>query len=180
MGKATELDAQKRILLAHRLALAEADMGEAENYWNGLVDLGRCPRPIWDSVILAIIVVYSRCFIHSESEGKALNKVPIGRIRLFDGEPELRKLHDQILELRMKAVAHSDWEHHRTAYDYEGTDFSQGRMSRTLVRSELTYQLNTRLLVKLFSHVRMVCGTARLAIDRAHHLERQGAQGDEA
>lgn len=163
------MNEQKQILLAHRLALAEADMSEAERYWNGVLDLGRCPKPIWESTIVAIIVVYCRSFINSESEGEAVGRVPIGRLRIFENEPELRKLHDKLLALRMKAIAHSDWEHHQTGFDYENTDLTVGRMARTLVRPDFTYQMETHLFVKLFSHVRYVCGMARLEIDRAHH-----------
>ncbi|GAB3647336.1 hypothetical protein [Ramlibacter alkalitolerans] len=104
--------------LARRLAQAMSDMREAGRYLRALHALvikeGWQTRGVADATMLAIIVVYARPFIKSRTEGRAAPKLDASALKLFEGRPALQQLHDRLLSLRDKGVAHADWVHHRT------------------------------------------------------------------
>jgi hypothetical protein len=104
--------------LARRLTLAVADMEQARSYLRSLHAVvstsGWPPGGICDAAMLAVIVVYARPFMKSHSSGRAASKLDPEALQLFAGRPALKKLHEQLMGLRNQAIAHADWQHHRT------------------------------------------------------------------
>jgi hypothetical protein len=123
-------------LLANRLALAARDMHVASQYLDAFEELVQEQSERGTSefffhcqaIMVAAIVTYCRSFQHSFSQGNADNKIDLASNPIFDGEPALLTLHDRLIERRDKAIAHADWEYHKTVLvssDYKGGTLRQ-------------------------------------------------------
>lgn len=119
-------------LAANRWHLVTRDMDEAINFLlasqrleaaRGHVDEFTLYKA-HEAMLKSSIVCYARGFLRSESEGHASPKADIADIPLNTDQIEL---HKKLIKLRLKAVAHSDWEHHNTKL----TDVSAIGVSRT-------------------------------------------------
>jgi hypothetical protein len=102
--------------------LAGRDMREAKSYIKELLRVE--PKPVaeifgalWGintAVLVAVFVVYSRSFKKSRSQGKAAPMLDIEALGLFEERPDLLEVHRKILAARDQAVAHADWDRHKT------------------------------------------------------------------
>lgn len=146
-------------LLANRLALAGKDMQLATLYLDAFEELvqeqtARGTSEFFfhcQAIMVAAIVTYCRSFKRSKTQGNADDCIDLAATPIFDGEPDLLALHERLIELRDKAVAHADWEYHKTALvsrNYKGGTLRQvptpdftGRISATEVRSLLEHVL---------------------------------------
>lgn len=101
--------------MARRLAVASVDLMAAAEYVKELAKLRKQadanPKVI-AALVVAAIVSYARPFSSSFSDGQAARKVHPTELGVFRTHPELRELHDRLIELRNRAVAHSDWKYH--------------------------------------------------------------------
>jgi hypothetical protein len=69
---------------------------------------------VYEALLLSAIVFYARPFSGNEkrNDSKAESRVDLAVIDQLNGEE--RQLHERLLELRNKAVAHAEWTFHPT------------------------------------------------------------------
>ena len=108
-------------LLANRFALAYQDFDDARRYLAVLHDLtcmnqgdqiGRYDDHR-EAALTAAIVAYGRPFKNSYSDGNASPKLNSNELDSIQ-EAENAALHDLLLDLRDKVVAHGDWKYRNT------------------------------------------------------------------
>lgn len=108
--------------LAHRLFLASRDMEEVKRYLNAYRELHELDcqsgRGMYfdhrEAILVAAIVAYCRPFKKAYSDGKADSKIDIKHFSKVESSPELLALHNLVVDLRDKAIAHGDWSHRST------------------------------------------------------------------
>lgn len=114
---------QEKQKLANKVFLAARDMGEVGDYLLSLKEIQKNHgnlneyrlKKTMDAILIAAIVVYSRHFKTTHSNGNAPKWIKPEGISLFSGRPDLAELHKKILELRDQAVAHADWKYYHTS-----------------------------------------------------------------
>lgn len=114
---------QKKKLIANKIFLAARDMSEVGDYLCSLREVAKNRgnlneyrlKKAMDAILIAAIVVYSRHFKATYSEGRALNFLKPEDVELFEGRPDLSDLHEKILRIRDQAVAHADWVNYSTS-----------------------------------------------------------------
>lgn len=123
---------------ANRLHLAKNDLYEAAAYLRLLtarpvhaVEDGPEAQDPAPAFLIAFVVVYSRPFLNSWSQGSATPKVTPSDIGLFDDQPDLEPIHDLVIRTREKMVAHSDWEFRQTSLVESNTPGGVVRMYRS-------------------------------------------------
>ena len=100
---ARDCDAARRYLEAYlRLKEQDDESGTGEFF---------TPR---EALLIAAIVSYSRAFTDSHGEQFATPRAKVNVRKVFNNDASKIKLHKMVLEKRNKAVAHSDWEYHKT------------------------------------------------------------------
>jgi len=112
-------DAQQ---LANRLARVSRDMEEVIDYLDAQTELRKAQECMTLELVSAAIhacmsaaiVSYSRCFLKSKSKGLANPCVQPTQFAVLQ-EPWAEELHHHIVNMRNKAIAHADWEHHSTS-----------------------------------------------------------------
>jgi hypothetical protein len=67
-----------------------------------------------EGLLIAAIVAYSRAFTESRSEPFAAPKLKVNLGKVFGNDYSKLELHKHILNVRNKAVAHSDWQYHKS------------------------------------------------------------------
>src|SRR5437773_9617333 len=67
-----------------------------------------------EGLLIAAIVSYSRAFTDSRGEQFATPRARVKLGQVFNNDASKIKLHKAILNRSNKAVAHSDWEYHKT------------------------------------------------------------------
>ena len=67
-----------------------------------------------EGLLIAAIVSYSRAFTESRGEPFAAPKLKVNLGKVFSNDSSKIELHKLILNRRNKAVAHSDWQYHRS------------------------------------------------------------------
>ena len=105
--------------LANRVHVAIHDVQQAERFAQTFKALRSAPAQppsgqadeLDAALGMAAIVSYARPFVVSRSNGVADKYLKPKELRLFDGHPEHRAEHDQVILLRDQVVAHSDWTH---------------------------------------------------------------------
>lgn len=142
---------------ANRLHLARHDLYEAAAYLRLLIarlahaaDDGPEAQDPAPAFLIAFIVVYSRPFMKSWSQGSATAKVTPADIGLFDDQPYLEPIHDLVIRARDKMVAHSDWEFRNARL--EESDSSSG-VVRSYRSHHYPSDFNPADLKRLVDHV---------------------------
>lgn len=161
----------EELKLANRLTRVSSDMDEVLNYLMAHRELlvgpaERTPKflaSIMHALICASIVSYSRGFIKSESEGRAL------RLLDFDSLPVAKedwgkKLHKIIIDRRHQAVAHSDWIHHNTSL--VPSESPVGGTLRVRSIPNVYADINIDQFLELARKVKGECDAIRFDIDR--------------
>lgn len=104
---------QPQLRLYRRLYLARIDLGEAKATVEDLlarkIALPRrnLPSPLLLAMTTALVVAYARPFVHSRGQSDVAEKsVPGALLRGLTAKE--REVHDYLLHLRNKEVAHSD------------------------------------------------------------------------
>jgi hypothetical protein len=109
-------------------------MREVQGYWDALRATtpnlqGEVLGDLWGvekGIYVAIIVVYSRPFGQFRHGKKIFRKpLDVDVLGIFDRVPELRAVHDGMLEARDQAVAHADTARHTTSLTVSSADSSQ-------------------------------------------------------
>ncbi len=127
---------QKKKLIANKIFLTARDMGEVGDYLWSLREVAKNRgnlneyrlKKAMDAILIAAIIVYSRHFKATYSDGRALKFLKPEDIDLFEGRPDLSDLHEKILRIRDQAVAHADWSNYSTTLiqsDEDGLGFSR-------------------------------------------------------
>lgn len=88
-----------------RLLISGKDLREADRYL-GVLESHPEAGPLRDALLISAVICYARPFSHNQDSSQAV-ATPSLRTAL---PPELGELHDQLLMLRNKAIAHSDYE----------------------------------------------------------------------
>ena len=107
---------------ANRYALCSKDCREAGEYLESLLELRVKDESSGTSeffthqkgLLVSAIIAYSRAFMFSYGGELAASKVKVNLGQVFENNREKIELHELILTKRNKAVAHSDWEYHKT------------------------------------------------------------------
>lgn len=156
--------------MANRLTRVSSDMDEVFNYLMAHRELLSGPKErtpkylasILHALICASIVSYSRGFIKSTTEGRAL------RLLDFDSLPVAKEdwaktLHKVIIDRRHQAVAHSDWIHHNTSL----VPFEAPIGGTLRVRSipNVYANINIGQFLELAGRVKAECDAIRFDID---------------
>jgi hypothetical protein len=143
--------------LARRLQMATVDMHFAKQYLIALINYrgqDDSDERVLDALVISTVVTYARPFTKSHSGGLAAAKISPDDIFLFLRWPELRPLHEKLIELRNQAVAHSDWAYHQTSLDVALQD--EGLVLTVDLKQLLP---NTAEVLKLFESVSVGCAT---------------------
>lgn len=105
--------------IANRYALANVDMEEVIRYidcYDQLNKLRGNVDDLWDracnGLLSAAIVAYCRPFSSNYSRGYAAKKLDVDALAMstFRKRPDLRELHNLMIEKRNTVIAHADWE----------------------------------------------------------------------
>jgi hypothetical protein len=92
----------------NRALISHEDIGEAQQYLRMLEQLDSTSDAVMRRALLtAAVVAYSRPFRKSRGGGKAAHYLPVDLDQWFT--PAQLTMHQSVLELRDKAVAHSDY-----------------------------------------------------------------------
>jgi hypothetical protein len=130
-----------------------------------LLQLGIHAAGLELGAVMGSIICYCRPFVPSNSNGIANRAEDPAEAALFEQRPDLAELHDHLLALRNKAVAHSDWTQ-RASVTRDG-GFKQMRMLQIVdVRSLVS---DTDGFIQLIEHVKDAL------TDRLLRLENEGA-----
>lgn len=107
---------------ANRCAISARDCNDAKKYLDAYLilkqkddDSGINEFSVHrEGLLIAAIVSYSRAFTESRSTQFAMSKAKVNLGNVFGNGTSRIKLHKFILNMRHKAVAHSDWEYRNT------------------------------------------------------------------
>ncbi len=107
---------------ANRADISANDCDEAVKYLSAYLELKEKDDDSGTSeffthregLLVAAIVTYSRPFIESFGGKLIAPKFKVNLGRVFDNDRSKIDLHKRILEIRHKAVAHSDWEYRQS------------------------------------------------------------------
>lgn len=134
----------------NRLSIARGDIGEAVRFLDAAA--GHDPTSVeYEALVMGAIVLYARPFSKNElsSDAKASHSVPDA---VIDGYSEAEKtLHSRIIEVRNKAVAHSEWTNYPTSVSWDTKVIKSRRYSiypeflMVAAFVELTKKLHQRL-----------------------------------
>jgi hypothetical protein len=104
---------QPQLRLYRRLYLARIDLNEAKATVEELLDRriplprSKLPSALLMSLTTALVVAYARPFVNSRGQSEVADKaVPGVLLRVFTSTE--RELHEALLDIRNKEVAHSD------------------------------------------------------------------------
>jgi hypothetical protein len=138
----TSVKVQKLNAKLSRTRIAAGDFEEANSYLAALS--GRRKEVVKRALLFAAIVAYCRPFTQNElgSESRAASKLEVSLSELYS-EEELA-LHETVIELRHKTLAHSEYRHkpvrrvqgNNRGFSIQGRPFdilSQGIPARTLL-----------------------------------------------
>lgn len=102
----------------NRLNIARGDIGDAVRFLDAAA--GREPTSVeYEALVMMAIVLYARPFSTNELSAAAMASrcVPDS---VIDGYSEAEKtLHSRIIEVRNKAVAHSEWTNYPTSVSWD-------------------------------------------------------------
>jgi hypothetical protein len=153
--------------LANRYALATVDMEEVIRYldcYDQLNKLRRDADDLWDKtchgLLSAAIVAYCRPFSSNYSRGYAAAKLPVEALAMltFRKWPELRELHNLLIEKRNTVIAHADWE----ARNVEITVTAPVSLHVTFSKPDIWQGVDMQAFRKLADEVRQDCVFATL------------------
>jgi hypothetical protein len=132
----------------HRLVVARSDINEALEVARHIINHVSDERdPLWVPLQDAALVAYARPF----TSNRPFGNLP-SRYEKF-GSPQLQDLHQQILELRHKTIAHSDAEIRSVIVVPRGVPFgpeSIGTPGGVVVRTR-------KLPISLFKDIEAIC-----------------------
>lgn len=124
-------------LTANRLYLATEDMGETKRYLEAYIDLADKGFSInsdhCNAILQLAIICYCRCFIWSNTRGKADTHIPIASVSIFQGRADLNGLHKLLIKKRHQLIAHKEWKSNPTELVHvitEGDQTTAFRKSR--------------------------------------------------
>ncbi len=151
---------------ANRLYLAHLDIEEALNYLRALSELDDLPAEkrsashpfATEAVFVATIIIYARSFVDSEARGMALPKIGPS---IFKGEPDLKTLHKQVMDMRQQAIAHTDWRYHGVHLP----EFAAGPVERQAWRPDYRDGLEPWKLFQLFTFANNVVVSQLIAMN---------------
>ena len=111
-----------REMEANRSAISARDCDAAMEYLDALLELKEKDDESGTSelfthregLLIAAIVSYSRAFTESRGEPFASPKLNVHLGKVFSNDSSKIELHKLILNRRNKAVAHSDWQYHKS------------------------------------------------------------------
>ena len=111
-----------REMEANRSAISARDCDAAMEYLDALLELQVKDEKSGTSeffthregLLIAAIVAYSRAFTESRGKPFATPKLKVNLGKVFSKDHSKTKLHNLILNRRNKAVAHSDWQYHKS------------------------------------------------------------------
>lgn len=89
----------------HRVCMSDEDVFEAYEYLNAIDQ--NSTNAVRQGMLVAAIVAYSRPFLNSNGREKSSKKVSLRLESELTGEEQ--KLHQEVLNLRNGAIAHSDY-----------------------------------------------------------------------
>ena len=158
---------------ANRLFLAAKDMSDVKRYLSASEDLSRVQEGQGNSeffdhceaIMVAAIITYCRPFKRSQTDGNADPLIDLTSIDIFNGYPDLELLHKLLIERRDRAVAHADWEYHKTFVVVR--DFKGGILRKSPL-PDLTGGIAADLFLRLAEHVFQEC------MHRGFDLDRKG------
>lgn len=105
-------------LAANRLYLAVEDMNETKRYLEAYIDLANNGYSIsgdhCNAILQLAVVCYCRCFIRSNTHGKADPNIPVSSVELLKERGDLKTLHRLLLKKRHQLIAHMEWKSHST------------------------------------------------------------------
>lgn len=121
-------------LTANRLYLATEDMGETKRYIEAYIDLANKGFSInsdhCNAILQLAIVCYCRCFIRSNTHGKADTHIPISSVTIFQGRADLKGLHKLLIKKRHQLIAHKEWKSNPTELVHVITEGDQTTILR--------------------------------------------------
>lgn len=147
---------------ANRLFLAHKDMQDVARYLAALEELAQLDRlsgngmyfDHCEAILVAAIVAYCRPFKKSTTGGHADCKLDAGSLSGVQSSPELKALHDLVLDRRDKAVAHADWTERSTELICSGGGTS---VMRRAPNPEIVSGLDIELFKKLSEVISQEC-----------------------
>lgn len=167
--------ATRDVQIANKMFLAARDIGEAGDYLWSLKALSKCTghmseyrlRKALDGILIASAIIYARPFRRSFTAENAAQSISLEEIKLFDGHEDLLALHNKILTIRDKAIAHADWEYHSTSL--KDSDDLLG-FDREFKKVEYTDLISPEEFERLISH------TWKIISDKAYEHDSQLAR----
>jgi hypothetical protein len=111
-----------REMEANRCAISARDCDAAMEYLDAYLELKEKDDESGtgeffthrEGLLIAAIVSYSRAFTESRSEPFAAPRLRVNLGKVFTNDSSKIELHKLILNKRNKAVAHSDWQYHKS------------------------------------------------------------------
>lgn len=116
-----------------------------------------------EAILVAAIVFYCRCFKKSQSADNAINKLHDTDFSFFSAQLELLDLHNQLLILRDKSIAHSDWEFHNT----EHISTQCNTVLRRISIADYGSKIDIQMFRNLAEQIKRDCIAASYDIDRS-------------
>jgi hypothetical protein len=153
---------------ANRYNISAGDCNDAKEYLDAYLELKEKDddsgkSEFWkhrEGLLVAAIVSYSRPFTKSRRVAFAVRRASVNVGKVFANDESRIKMHEIILDLRHKAVAHSDWEYrntelveatetqvsrHNSVVDYHaGIDIEVFRSMAEAMRNHFRHQMYDR------------------------------------
>ena len=123
-----------------------------------------------EAITVAALVVYCRPFKFSRTEGYADKLLDPEALELFIDRPDLGAFHKLLIERRDRAVAHGDWEYHKT--ELVSRNYKDGVLRRSPVPN-MTADIPPEKFSELAEYVGAKCFHRGFDLDRRQPLSDQ-------
>jgi hypothetical protein len=161
-------------LSSNRYHLSKKDCDAALKYLHACVELKKhdeesgknhysCHQ---EGLLIAAIISYSRPFKSSRSKSSAAPSITVDLLQVFNGIEDHVRLHNRIIELRDKAVAHSDWEFHHTKLIESSSEISPVHRKSSVVH--ISTEIDLEMFVRIADIMTLHCACRYHAIDHQH------------
>ena len=145
---------------ANRSAISGRDCNTAMEYLDAYLELQKKDEKSGTSeffthcegLLIAAIVAYSRAFTESRSEPFATPQLRVNLGKVFSKDHSKITLHNLILNKRNKAIAHSDWEYHKS-------ELLEATKEKGVLRKHSVVRYGERIDIGLFRNIAEIMST---------------------
>lgn len=102
----------------NRLTIARGDLEQALRFLKRAAELA--PTGVeYEALVMTAIILYARPFSRNERDPEAMATERVPDSVMSEYTEEERKLHERLIEVRNKAIAHAEWNNYPTSVSWD-------------------------------------------------------------